>query len=91
MLGSGGSNLSRTGTAASRLAGDTGTQKAFVTASSIRLYTPQEVIDMLERLGLCIDRLFSGYRDKAVATSSDRLVVIGHLCSDEPGGCKSED
>lgn len=48
------------------------------TSSSVRLYTPAELLAMLGHAGLRVDATFSSYCGQALAADSDRIVVIGH-------------
>jgi ubiquinone/menaquinone biosynthesis C-methylase UbiE len=48
------------------------------TSSSVRLYTPAELLAMLRHAGLDVDATFGSYRGHALTADSDRIVVIGH-------------
>jgi len=51
---------------------------AVCTSSSVRLYTPAELLAMLGHAGLHVDATFSSYRGQALADGSDRIIIIGH-------------
>jgi SAM-dependent methyltransferase len=48
------------------------------TASSVRIYTPGELLAMLSHAGLHVDARFGGYRGQDLTAASDRMVIIGH-------------
>lgn len=48
------------------------------TGSSVRLYTPSELLAMLSDAGLHVDARFGGYHGQDLTASSDTIVIIGH-------------
>jgi ubiquinone/menaquinone biosynthesis C-methylase UbiE len=58
-----------------------GSSQPVRTCSSVRLYTPEELLVMLRQVGLHVDALFGGYRGQELSETSDRVVIIGHKLS----------